>query len=111
VLDGAFSVAFECLTPQLPDNDVHTRLACLPVLHLSLGEIIQMSGNMNLIFEVQDLAVASPATVSRCGMVSVSHSLVYIFAKEQVTCSLVQWSMYPQTAGLSMMAVGMLRMM
>lgn len=37
---------------------------CLPN-----SEIIDMTGYMTIMFETDDLSVASPATISRCGMV------------------------------------------
>ncbi|XP_060076356.1 dynein axonemal heavy chain 1-like, partial [Ylistrum balloti] len=57
-------------------------------LCLSSGEIIKLSEDMTMMFEVQDLAVASPATVSRCGMVYLEPS--YIGLKPFVECWLRQ---------------------
>lgn len=39
------------------------------LLTLTNGDRIKLSDNMNLLFEVENLAVASPATVSRAGMI------------------------------------------
>ena len=39
------------------------------VLCLSSGERLNVSSDVHMVFEVLDLDQASPATVSRCGMV------------------------------------------
>lgn len=43
-------------------------------LCLVSGERIKLNNSIRILFEVQDLAQASPATVSRCGMVYVTPS-------------------------------------
>jgi dynein heavy chain, axonemal len=42
-------------------------------LCLANGERVKLRNELRMLFEVQDLAVASPATVSRCGMVYLSN--------------------------------------
>ncbi|XP_063073303.1 dynein axonemal heavy chain 6 [Engraulis encrasicolus] len=70
-------------------ENMNTVLDDNKMLCLANSERIKLTNSIHMVFEVQDLAVASPATVSRCGM-------VYIDSDD------LKWMPYVQTwlAGL-----------
>lgn len=63
-------------------------------LCLSSGEVVLLSPQTALLFEVTDLRCASPATVSRCGMVYIHQDM------HQWKSVLHSWSLYSPTARL-----------
>jgi len=67
-------------------------------LCLANGQRIKLRSEMRMLFEVQDLAVASPATVSRCGMVYLTTEELgwYPYVKTWVTTFFTDSELFPQ---------------
>ena len=63
------------------------------MLCLANSERIMLRQNMRMLFEVQDLAYASPATVSRCGMVYIKEQTIgwQPYVKSWISRELSEW--------------------
>ncbi|CAJ1051390.1 LOW QUALITY PROTEIN: dynein heavy chain 1%2C axonemal [Xyrichtys novacula] len=70
-------------------------------LCLSSGEIMKLTDVMTMMFEVQDLAVASPATVSRCGMVYLEPSILGLVPFTECWLNQVPEALKPYTEQLN----------